>query len=128
MTLVDTKKGAINRLEDLKVQAKIDYDFLIAIEGGIIKMEDEDFYRRTTSCVIEDGFGKQSLSFNIDLEIPKEMTDKISDDLPSIGFVATKLYGNDQKDLIEIITGGKINRKEMIQRSIIDALWKFDLF
>jgi inosine/xanthosine triphosphatase len=126
---IETFVGAKNRVEELK---KLEADFYVGIEGGVINMFDK-WFSFTVVCVSDKndkyGYGITSL-----FELPQIVINEIKNgkELGEIMDELTKRENTKQKEgAIGILTKGIIDRKSLYVQAIICAIIPFlnkDLF
>lgn len=112
--------GAQNRIKNLKSlleERKQQYDFLVAVEGGIVQLR-QNWYN-IQFVLIENNHGKRSSGISQAFEIPTKYIDKAK--ATSINVVFANIFGK-EKDGLEIITHGLTERTESIRQGVRMAL------
>ena len=127
MSIDETYQGARNRMNDLKKQVSgRDYEYLVSIECGLVKLHDNHNYFNITICLIENKDGEEKLSLVTDIEFPKEMTDLIPSKYSDLGVLVQKRFGSKHKDPFQFFTNGKIKRIDLLIYPIRNAILQFN--
>lgn len=115
----ETYEGALNRHNNLK-QAMVNDDpsYLATIESGLHAMHPNHNVFSSTVVVLEKVNFKRKVGINVELEYPKEMTDKIPSVYPDLGVLVQKEYGSVLKDPFPFFTNGKINRLKLVEEAV----------
>ncbi len=126
----ETIKGAVNRLSFLKRKIKregLDYDYLVAIENGIVPLEVKRQKRWFDVGIIlaEDRKGCLGAGFTSSVEMPRELVSKAKK-LGFAGNTVAKLLaeevGGDATDPHAILTGGRFTRIDFLSQGLESVL------
>lgn len=110
----ETYKGAKNRLENLKVitkEKKINFDYLVSVEGGNTNLLPEMNGKIGFEiCIIENNKGNESLAMDFGIIIPMKYFKDIPDKYADLGILFQQVYGMKEKDPYTFFSSGKIGR------------------
>lgn len=127
MGIDETYDGAMNRLTVLKEKIKDkEYQYLVSIESGLVKLHKNHNYFNVTICIVEDNKGNSKVSIVSDIEFPKEMTDLVPSKYPDLGVLVQKEYDSKYKDPFQYFTDGKIRRIDLLKYAIKNTLSQFN--
>lgn len=124
-SIKETLSGANNRLDDIKLKVKDNYQYLVAIESGIVKFDEFENYIGCVACVVENDKGQREISFTTDMFFPKEFTDLVPSKYPDLGVLVQKEYGAIEKDPYLYISNNKIDRMDTLDLAVKAAIAKF---
>lgn len=116
----ETILGANQRIKNLKKEIldnKKEYDYLVAVEAGVIQLE-ENWYN-IQFILIENKEGKQSSGFSQAFMIPAQYINTVKN--TSINTVFKRLFG-EERDGLYIITHGITERAKCIKDGTVMAL------
>ena len=116
----ETVMGAKRRMKKLKKCTKkfqIKYDFLVAVEAGVINLN--GYWYNIQFVLIEDSKGKESSGISQGFCIPPQYISKVK--ATSINRVFVDLFG-ERKDWLEVITHEYSNRRKCIKDATVMAL------
>jgi inosine/xanthosine triphosphatase len=121
----ETAAGAMNRAKN----SFRDCDYSIGLEDGLIKVPgSKTGYVNTTFCAIYDG-EKFSFGLSSGFEMPKKAVELISKEeidlneaLYRVGITQKKRWGDEEKGIIHMLSGGRITRKERMKQAIQMAI------
>jgi non-canonical (house-cleaning) NTP pyrophosphatase len=118
----ETYEGAIHRHTALKT-ATIDEkpEYLATVESGLYQAHPNHNSFSSTVVVLEKSGTDHKVGINVELEYPKEMTDKIPSVYPDLGVLVQKEYGSTLKDPFPYFTGGKINRLQLVETAVFNV-------
>ena len=106
---------------------KMDPDYAVGLEGGIIKMYGVPYV--TAFCSIIDRNGVEHGAWSHFLELPPEIVDKVKREGKELGHVMDELHGRtnikQQEGAVGIMTKGRISRKDSLKEAVILALARF---
>ena len=71
--------------------------------------------------VVEPADGPARVGFDLDVEFPQEWLAKVPSVYPDMGVLMHEEYGATEKDPIVQITGGKLTRRDVIERAVYTA-------
>lgn len=130
----ETMQGAKNRVKNLKdysLKNKIEADFYVAVESGLIDIYESPVI--INACYVEDNKGNNSYGFSEGFPIPcgkyEDIKNKglsaVFDDIFNV--VRTKENENEPHTLGGIfkLSNGKVNRTHFAKYSCVMALTKF---
>lgn len=126
VSLDETYEGAINRHEQLARELKDELgdDYLVTIESGIFTPRPEHNFFGTTTLVVENA-NERRVGIDVDIEIPKHMTDRVPTEYKDLGELVTKEYGASTKDPFPHFTNGKVTREQIISDALYRVLAQF---
>jgi non-canonical (house-cleaning) NTP pyrophosphatase len=115
----ETYAGALNRHEALKSAIEPTQPvYLATVESGHHRAHSDHNSFGTTVVVLEKAGGERKIGINLDLEFPKGMTDMVPSKYPDLGVLVQQEYGSSLKDPFPFFTGGKINRRMLIEHAV----------
>lgn len=115
----ETYNGAMNRHASLKARAEEgSYDYLATIESGNHIIHPDHNFFGCSVIVIEHKDGSTKVGVDLDLEIPKSMTDKVPSVYPDLGVLVQKEYGSTAKDPFPYFTNGKLDRVRILEDAV----------
>jgi non-canonical (house-cleaning) NTP pyrophosphatase len=118
-TIEETYAGAENRHKMLQQAALHDTPaYLATIESGNhpIHPNHNDF--SSTVVILEKVGDTPKTGITVELEFPKEMTDKIPSIYPDLGILAQQEYGSTLKDPFPYFTNSKISRLSLVENAV----------
>ncbi len=121
-TTEETYAGAENRHSNLKLETVAENPaYLATVESGweLIHPKHNNF--SSAVVILEKVGGDRKVGIGIELEIPKEMTDKVPSVYPDLGVLAQMEYGSVLKDTIPFYTNGKIDRLQLMENAIFNV-------
>jgi non-canonical (house-cleaning) NTP pyrophosphatase len=126
MSIDETYQGAQNRLEELRDLTKDkEYEYLISIESGLVKLHKNHNFFNLNVCLIENKHKEIKASLVSDVEFPKTMTDLVPSKYPDLGILVQKEYGSKHKDPFRFYTNGKIRRIDLLKFAIKNTVLQF---
>ena len=63
----------------------------------------------------------RKIGVNVELEYPREKTDKIPSIYPDLGVLVQQEYGSSLKDPFPFFTGGKVNRLQLVETAVFNV-------
>ena len=123
-------EGAVNRLNSLRVKArkkKTDYDYLIAIENGIVSLEvkGQDRWFDVGIILVENRRGRLGAGFTSSVEMPTELVrkaEKLGFARNTVAKLLVEKVGGDATDPHAILTGGKLTRMDFLSQGLESVL------
>lgn len=121
-TVEETYKGANNR-HDALVAASSDKqpDYLATVESGLYQVHPDHNSFSSTLVVLEKVGGERKVGVNVELEYPREMTDKVPSVYPDLGVLVQQEYGSALKDPFPHFTNGKVNRLQLVETAVFNV-------
>jgi len=118
----ETYKGANNRHDALEIATKgKDPAYLATVESGLYQVHPDHNSFSSTVVVLERVGGARKVGVNVELEYPREMTDKIPSVYPDLGVLVQQEYGSTLKDPFPFFTGGKVNRLQLVETAVFNV-------
>lgn len=118
----ETYMGAVNRHEALVKETKDEQPtYLATVESGLYNAHKDHNAFSSTVIILEAANSKRKIGINIELEYPKEMTDKVPLVYPDLGVLAQEEYGSTLKDPFPYFTNGKINRQKLVEDAVFNV-------
>jgi non-canonical (house-cleaning) NTP pyrophosphatase len=125
--IAETYNGATNRHSALREYPDAgDYDYLATIESGNHLIHPDHNYFGCSVIIIETKSGETKVGIDLDLELPKSMTDKVPSVYPDLGILVQKEYGSKAKDPFPYFTNGKIDRLKILEDSVFSVAVQLD--
>jgi len=123
MSIDETYEGALNRHAALvAVSTNENPAYLATVESGNHAAHTKHNTFGCTVTVIEKAGGDRKVGINLDVEFPKEMTDKVPSQYPDLGVLVQKEYGSALKDPFPYFTGGKITRQKLVEDAVFGVV------
>jgi non-canonical (house-cleaning) NTP pyrophosphatase len=98
-TIEETYKGATNRHRALKAKLGASAaDYYVTIESGLHPVHKDHNVFGNTVIIIEKNGGDPKVGIDVDIEIPKFITDKVPSVYPDIGALVQQEFGSELKD------------------------------
>jgi non-canonical (house-cleaning) NTP pyrophosphatase len=118
----ETYEGANNRHDALKeaTQSK-QPNYLATVESGLYQVHADHNSFSSTVVVLEKVGTPRKVGVNVELEYPREMTDKIPSVYPDLGVLVQQEYGSTLKDPFPFFTGGKVNRLQLVETAVFNV-------
>lgn len=124
--LEETYEGANNRHDALAAASKDKKpDYLATVESGLYQVHPDHNSFSSTVVILEKAGGERKLGVNVELEYPREMTDKVPSVYPDLGVLVQQEYGSKLKDPFPHFTGGKINRLQLVETAVFNVAAQF---
>lgn len=122
LSIEETYEGAQNRHAALvREMAGEKADYLVTVESGTHVAHPDHNAFSCTVVVLEKVGTPCKVGLNLDLEFPKEMTDKVPSQYPDLGVLVQQEYGATLKDPIPYFTNGKISRMKVIEDAVFNV-------
>jgi non-canonical (house-cleaning) NTP pyrophosphatase len=116
----ETYEGAHNRQNTLRKEVQ-DTAYLVTVESGLFNALPGHNVFASTVVVIEASGQAPKTGINVELEYPKEMTDKIPSVYPDLGVLAKEEYGAVHKDPFPYFTNHKIDRLQLVETAVFNV-------
>jgi len=118
----ETYEGANNRHDALKKASKANQPtYLATVESGLYQVHSNHNSFSSTVVILEKVGGVRKLGVNVELEYPREMTDKVPSVYPDLGVLVQQEYGSALKDPFPFFTNGKINRLQLVETAVFNV-------
>ena len=118
----ETYEGANNRHDALAAAAKTRQPaYLVTVESGLYQVHPNHNSFASTVVILEKAGESRKTGVNVELEYPREMTDKIPSAYPDLGVLVQQEYGSALKDPFPFFTGGKINRLQLVETAVFNV-------
>lgn len=118
----ETYTGAENRHDTLRQETKGEMpSYLATLESGnhAIHPRHNDF--SSTVVILEKVGSERKTGISVELEFPKEMTDKVPLVYSDLGMLAQKEYGSTSKDPLPYFTNGKVSRLNLMENAVFNV-------
>lgn len=119
LSIDESYHGATNRHLALKALSDADdFDYYGTAESGFHEIHAG---HNTFGCdvvILEKKGDTKKVGIDIDLEFPKEMTDKVPSVYPDMGILVQQEYGSVLKDPFPYISNGKLTRAKIIEEAV----------
>ncbi len=124
----ETYEGASNRHDALVRSVAKDENptYLATVESGSVPVHSNHNVFGSTVVILEKVGQPRKTGINIDLEYPKEMTDKVPSIYPDLGVLVQREYGSTLKDPYPFFTNGKINRLKLVEDALFNVAVQLD--
>jgi len=123
-TVEETYQGAQNRHDALRKTAAADY--YATVESGLFHALPGHNVFASTVVILEKHDDSPKAGLNVEVEYPKEMTDKVPSVYPDLGVLAQQEYGSALKDPFPHFTNGKVNRLQLVETAIFNVAAQLD--
>lgn len=114
MSIDETRQGALNRQANM-LKSGVEADYYATIESGLHTIHDGHNLYGVNVVVIQPKGGKVEVGIGLEVEVPKEMTDKVPSVYPDMGVFVQKEFGSKEKDPIPYLTGHHRTRQEVTE-------------
>ena len=120
--LEETYEGANDRHDALAKAGKAQKPaYLATVESGLYQVHPDHNSFSSTIVVLEKVGGDRKLGVNVELEYPREMTDKVPSVYPDLGVLVQQKYGSTLKDPFPHFTGGKVSRLQLVETAVFNV-------
>lgn len=118
-SIEESYEGAMNRHAFLAAQAKdTAATYLATVESGL-HVPHHDLNEFGCAVIILESIGKQTkIGIDLDVEIPRAMTDKVPSQYADIGTLVQQEYGSQLKDPYPFFTNHKLTRVKLLENAI----------
>jgi non-canonical (house-cleaning) NTP pyrophosphatase len=117
MSIEESYEGAINRHRNLKSLSKT-ADYLATIESGQHVAHKDHGMFGCAVVIIERTGQEPKIGIDLDVEFPREMTDKVPSEYPDLGVLVQQEYGASLKDPYPYFTNNKLTRTKMLESAV----------
>lgn len=118
----ETYKGASNRHDALAAASNgKNATYLATVESGLYQVHPDHNSFSSTVVILEKVGQGRKLGVNVELEYPREMTDKVPSVYPDLGVLVQQEYGSALKDPFPHFTGGKVNRLQLVETAVFNV-------
>jgi non-canonical (house-cleaning) NTP pyrophosphatase len=120
-SIEETYAGAGHRHQKLKQALALEqFAYLATIESGnhVIHPSHNDF--ASTVVILEPINGVEKAGISIEVEFPKDMTDKVPSKYPDLGTLVQAEYGSTLKDPFPYFTNGKVTRLQLMENAVFN--------
>lgn len=127
-SIEETYEGAMNRHAHLKqaiVSANAAY-FATIESGNFAAHKDHNLFSVEVTILEKAGMDPK-VGINLDLEYPREMTDKVPSVYPDLGVLVQQEYGSKLKDPIPYFTGGNLTRAKLLENAIYNVAIQLEI-
>ena len=125
-SIEETYEGAANR--QFALAESLDGEmpaYIATIESGNHKIHPRHNTFGCSVVILEKIGGERKVGIHLDLEFPKEMTDKVPSMYPDLGALVQAEFGSKLKDPFPDFTGGKNNRLKLVADAVFDVAVQF---
>jgi non-canonical (house-cleaning) NTP pyrophosphatase len=120
--LEETYEGANNRHDALvKASQGKKPDYLATVESGLYQVHPDHNSFSSTLVILEKVGQDRKLGVNVELEYPREMTDKVPSVYPDLGVLVQQEYGSSLKDPFPHFTNGKVTRLQLVETAVFNV-------
>lgn len=122
MSIDETYEGALNRHTALIANSTDAMPaYFATVESGNHRAHSDHNTFGATVAILEKVNGGRKIGINLDVEFPKEMTDKVPSQYPDLGVLVQQEYGSVLKDPFPYFTGGKITRQKLVEDAVYNV-------
>jgi inosine/xanthosine triphosphatase len=122
LTIEETYRGAINRHARLRESVGDTFDYLVTSESGVVKPFPMSPWKGCEVVVIEKWPNKAMVGFDLGVEYPQAMLDKVPSQYPDLGVLLQEEHGFTEKDPPSFLTGGRLSRIDLIEVAMFKVL------
>jgi non-canonical (house-cleaning) NTP pyrophosphatase len=121
-SIEETYEGAENRHASLKQETAVEKPaYYATVESGNHVAHPKHNTFSVTVAILEKGGDAAKTGIALELELPKEMTDKVPSQYPDLGVLVQQEYGSTLKDPFPYFTGGKVNRLQLVENAVFNV-------
>lgn len=124
-SIEESYDGAMNRHASLKQAAHGDVAYYATIESGQHAVHKDHNVFGCSVVVLERAGGEQHVGIDLDVELPKLMTDRIPSEFPDAGVLVQQVYGSTLKDPFPYFTNGKLTRARILEDAVFNVAVQF---
>ena len=117
MSIEEAYQGAINRHETLK-KAQTKAEYLVTIESGFHSAHKDHNVFGSTVIILEKVGQECKIGIDLDIEFPRDMTDRVPSEYPDLGVLVQQKYGSKLKDPYPFLTNNKLTRAKILEGAI----------
>jgi non-canonical (house-cleaning) NTP pyrophosphatase len=118
-TIEETYQGAQNRHTAL--HSTVHANYYATVESGLFQALPGHNVFASTVVILEKAGEQPKVGLNVEVEYPKEMTDKVPSVYPDLGVLVQQEYGSSLKDPFPHFTNGKITRLQLIETAVFNV-------
>lgn len=118
LTIEETYEGAQNRHEQLQKTTPADFTYLVTIESGLHAVHEAHNKFEADIVILERKNEPAKTGITVEIEYPKEMTDKVPSIYPDLGTLVQHEYGTTLKDPFPVFTNGKVERLQFLENAV----------
>ena len=120
MSIEESYEGAVNRHRNLKALT-VDAEYFATIESGQHTAHKNHGMFGCAVVIIEQVGKDAKIGIDLDVEFPREMTDKVPSKYPDLGVLVQKECGATLKDPYPYFTNNKLTRAKMLESAIYNV-------
>lgn len=117
MSIEEGYDGAVNRHEALRA-TKSAADYLATIESGLHAAHKDHNAFGSTVIILQKVGEAPKIGIDLDLEYPRDMTDRVPSEYPDLGVLVQQKYGSVLKDPYPFFTNNKLTRAKILENAI----------
>jgi non-canonical (house-cleaning) NTP pyrophosphatase len=125
-SIEESYEGAINRHKNLK-KSEPKADYLATIESGLHTVHKNHNAFGCAVAILEKVGQEQKIGIDLDLEFPREITDKVPSEYPDVGVLVQQKYGSKLKDPYPFFTNNKITRAKLLENAFYNLAVQLDI-
>lgn len=119
-TIEETYEGANNRQEALRASGA-PAEYYATVESGLFRALPGHNVFASTVVILEKSGQTPKAGLNVELEYPKEMTDKVPSQYPDLGVLVQQEYNSKLKDPFPFFTNHKITRLQLVETAVFNV-------
>lgn len=127
LSFEETHAGARNRHSRLKKLTEGSEGYRVTLESGLVRPVADANWKGCEVAIVESSEGKQMTGFDLGLEYPQSMLDKVPSKYPDLGILMQEEYGFKEKDPPTFLSGGRISRADLITQALFKVLAQMDV-
>jgi non-canonical (house-cleaning) NTP pyrophosphatase len=101
-------------------------DYYATVESGLFQALPGHNVFSSTVVILEKAGGTPKAGLNVELEYPKEMTDKVPSQYPDLGVLVQQEYGSALKDPFPHFTNGRVTRLQLVETAVFNVAAQLD--
>lgn len=128
MSIEESYEGAQNR-HDTLVQATSDKQvaYLATIESGFHTVHTDHNMFGCSVIIIEKVGKERKIGIDLDVEFPRDMTDRVPSQYPDMGVLVQQEYGSILKDPYPYFTNNKLTRTRILENAVYSVAVQFEV-
>lgn len=119
-TIEETYAGANNRQAALRASGA-PAEYYATVESGLFQALPGHNVFASTVVILEKSGQAPKAGLNVELEYPKEMTDKVPSQYPDLGVLVQQEYNSKLKDPFPFFTNHKITRLQLVETAVFNV-------